>query len=350
LARGAAACGFCWLFAALALLLSAASPAADLWYEDNNLGVPAGIPADFAEKFRHPESWPESRRLIRVYMIRAAVVRQLSDAFIAELMMPLLRRDGIRLALDVTGATWMRLPGRAELAESDFALLQRLRRLGVSVDFISLQSPLSKDPKREEGMRLDYPLERRVADIVAYVQTAKTIFPDARFGLIDASLAQGKDYEAAYRAVSDALRRSGLRLDFVQLDLPYDLVAERRRGVTWQRARDVETFVRRELGAEFGLICTSRRGGQTSAESWHRDVLAVPREYAAAGGSPDHYLIASWFPHPSPTIPEHPSSGIYTAMRTVREFGDALLDLEASRGLNRAHSEPRWQGAGILAK
>jgi hypothetical protein len=57
------------------------SPAADVWYEDNNLGKAGGMPADFVEKFRQPESFSQATKYIRVYMMRALDMKGMDDQF-----------------------------------------------------------------------------------------------------------------------------------------------------------------------------------------------------------------------------------------------------------------------------
>jgi hypothetical protein len=52
------------------LCLSSASLAAEIWYQDSNLGRAEGIPADFVDKFRRPESFRQATRHIDVYVLR----------------------------------------------------------------------------------------------------------------------------------------------------------------------------------------------------------------------------------------------------------------------------------------
>jgi hypothetical protein len=86
----------------------------------------------------------------------------------------------------------------------------------------------------------------------------------------------------------------------------------------------VENFVRRDVAARFGLISTSRRGGETSDEAWSDYVLDVPRRYAKANGNPDEYVVMSWFAHPSSSIPEDAESGRFPDTKTVLAFAQQL--------------------------
>jgi len=63
------------VIAAILLLLLSISIvySADIWYEDNNMGVPGGIPSDFKKKFYEPDLWSRARKYIKVYLFRANI-------------------------------------------------------------------------------------------------------------------------------------------------------------------------------------------------------------------------------------------------------------------------------------
>jgi len=309
------------------LVSTSAALAADIWYEDNNLGKPGGMPADFVSKFNSPESFRQATDAIDVYLMRANVLNKLDDNFVGKVFSSYLVKNHIKLAVNDGGATWMQRPGRKKVSKNNIDLYNRLKRLGITVDYVSLQSVLSKIPK-EDGVKVDYPLAKRVEDIVIYARAITEIYPKAEIGIIDALPSHGKEYRQPYRDLRDALSRAGLKLSFIHLDMPFEIPREQQRGITWQTVRDVERYVEDELGLVFGYFTTSRKGGDTSSKAYHRSVIADLDCYAGSGGTPDDYIIASWFPYPEKTIPEFATGDEYPTMRTVVEFGRKLEQIE----------------------
>lgn len=305
------------------MAISAAAAAADIWYEDNNLGKSNGMPLDFAEKFRHPETFSQASRYLHVYMVRAYVLVGMDDEFLVNLLHPYLGRNHIKLAIDATGATWAQAPGRQKIAPEEIRLLERLKRLGIQVDYISLQSVLSK-PLVLGGVTVDYPLSKRIEDVVAYAKAARAIYPQVQIGIIDALPSHGEDYRKPYLMLRDALAQEAIPLSYIHLDMPFDIPREQWHGITWQQARAVESYVEDDLGLRFGFITTSNKGGSISGKVFHDRVLAAQKCYVGAGGSPGDFIIASWFPYPQTTIPESATGDDYPAMRTVVEFGRQL--------------------------
>src|SRR5687768_3972126 len=82
--------GLASLLVTFVLTLAVVTPAcaAEIWYEDNNLGRGGGRPADFVEKFLQPESFKEASGYIDVYLLRASVLQDMDDAFFTELLFP----------------------------------------------------------------------------------------------------------------------------------------------------------------------------------------------------------------------------------------------------------------------
>lgn len=318
---------------------SAASAAADIWYEDNNLGRPDGMPADFAGKFRKPESFGQASRYLHAYMVRANVLGVMDDEFLADSFKPYLDRNNIKLAIDAVGATWAQEKRWEKIAPREIRLLERLKRLGIQVDYLSLQSVLSK-PLVVDGATLDYPLSKRIEDAVAYAKAARAVYPKVQVGIIDALPSHGKDYRRPYLLLKDALARESVALSYIHLDMPFDIPKERSLGITWQQIRAVESYVEDELGLRFGLVATSSKGGRISGKAFHERVLAAQECYVGAGGTPGDFIIASWFSYPQATIPETATGDDYPAMRTVLEFGRQFERIEKSGA--RLAGQPAW--------
>ncbi len=298
-----------------------ARASAGLWYEDNNMGTAGGIPPDFKEKFYRPDLWEGAREAIDVYYVRATMLLNpengLDDSFLEENFVPVLEESGVEIALDAVGASFLRArPAPAdERIEREISLIEKLGAMGGRVGYVALQSVLSK-PLREEGRVVEYPTHQRIEDVVEYAKTARERLPDVQLGIIDALPTKGLDYRDPYGGLAAALSGEDLELNFVHLDCPYEDPQEGAR-ITWEGVKEVESFVKGEVGARFGFVCTSRTGGEASDEAWNDSVLDALRQYASVNGTPDEYVVMSWFPHPGSTIPESAEPGLFPDTKTV---------------------------------
>ena len=330
---------------AAALVWASGVFATDIWYEDSNLGKSGGIPSDFKEKFLHEDSFARATSYIDVYMVRSSVLNAMDDRFVTELFIPYLKRHHIKLAINTGGSTWTQIKGRERVADRDLDLLRRLRELGASVDYVSLQSVLSKTPKID-GQRADYSLAKRLADVVAFARAVHQVYPAAEIGIIDALPSQGRSYQEPYRRLRDALADAGLRLSYIHLDIPFDIPRGHRRGVTWDGIRAVERYVEDDLGLKFGYFTTTRKGGESSSKAFHAGVLASLECYAGVGGTPAAFIVASWFPYPDRTIPDDAIGDDYPAMRTVADFGRELDAIErgGAAWVSEQAQDPAWRG------
>lgn len=267
---------------------------APLWYEDNNLGEHGGYPADFLAKFSDPR-WLECSKYLDVYQIGLSTLRRFPDTFLTDTFLPYLRDNGISLALDVEGATWTQLdPGREGLVIAEMAQLQWLSFLNAPVSHISLQSALSKNLPGSKNYD-DYPLWHRINDIRSYLWKAKTHFPEAKYGLIDASPTHGMNWRKMYHQLFIVNK-----IDYLHLDAPY---AQYVRGpfdsLSWHEIDQVRRFLRARQ-VEFGLLLTSQTG---SNAAFVADVKVMAREAVKYLGPEVAGIVISWFPYPNETVP-----------------------------------------------
>ncbi len=309
---------------------------AGLWYEDNNTGRAGGMPPDFKEKFYRPDLWAHAREATDVYYVRATTLlnpeNSLDDSFLEGYFVPVLEESGVEIALDAVGANFLHAhPATAAgRIERELALVEKLGAMGGRVGYVALQSVLSK-PLREEGRIVEYPMQQRIEDVVEYAKTAQEWLPDVEIGIIDALPTKGLEYRDPYGRLAAALGNEGLGLDFVHLDCPYEIPQEGAK-ITWEGVKEVESFVREDVGARFGFVCTSRTGGETSDEAWNDNVLDAPRRYAEADGLPDEYVIMSWFPHPGSSVPESAGPGRFPDTKTVLSFARELDHYGGEKG------------------
>ena len=328
-------------------LLGTSLSAATIWYSDNNLGRAGQVPPDFVEKFHKPESFAQATKHIDVYMLLAPVLSRMDDAFLTQLLFPYLEKNRIKLAINAGGATWLGAnPRRQKVFDAEIALLERIKRLGGRVDYISLQSILSK-PRRDggpDGEATEFAMADRIQGAVVYSQAVRRVFPDAAIGIIDALPAKGMDYQDAYRQLADAMKTAGVPLSYVHLDISFNAARQGRYGTDWNRIREIERYLEDDLKIQFGLFAKSRRAGQQSSAAFRDAAIAQLQCYAGSGGSPREYVFASWFKYPDRTIPETATGDDYPAMRIVLELGEELKKIEqgGAAWVTQQKTNPAW--------
>ena len=298
----------------------------EMWYEDNNLRQAGYFPQDAKEKFINTQTWKESRKRMSVYLVRANALylrkNNITDYFLKNKMIKVLKNSNIKLALNVRGATLAHASKkRKKIWDKEMNLIDKLEKMGAHIDSINFQSALSKSNKFTHHKNKDkvyaYPLQQRITDIVSYAKIIHQKYPHIKFGLIDALPAKGYPYRDPYRKLVRAMKEAHLTLHHILLDLPNDFIERHRKGLTWQKVIAVEKYVQNELHLKYGKIFHDARAGRTSDHLFFTNVMKMAKRYTKEGGHPDYCLLMSWYPHPSRTIPETEK---YTQMNTFLEL------------------------------
>lgn len=279
-------------------------------------------------------SWATARSEMDVYMIRSNTLfnqaNGISNDWLKNNFVPVLA--GKPIALDVGGATWMSTdPKQLLVAKRELKLIIDLFEAGANVQYISLQSVLSKPlPGTTGENEVEYPLEQRYSDIASYMNlilTNKYISNPNRninlkWGIIDARPSKAWEWRSAYLGLKAHLAAEQLpALDHIHLDIPCEIPNTGKHGVTWDTVKEVENYVKDVMGCKFGLVSTSKEAGYTDEKTFHDAVVAIP---GTQKGSPDRFLIMSWFPHPEFSLPEDASGDNYPVMRTVLDFAGEM--------------------------
>jgi hypothetical protein len=287
----------------------------EFWYEDNNMRRAGGYPPDFREMFAKPESWSTLRSLIDVYYLRGNTFQNLctdlGEDFVRDHFVKVLNESQIPVAIDNLSSWERNIP--------------LLRHFGAEIIALSLQSTLSKGlNQRTKDLELE--LDRKVQTVVSEVRAVHNAYPELRIGVIDALPTKGVEYRDVYRKMIDELASEGLELSYIHLDCPVDF-PQQGLNIDWSGVKEVEEYVQNNLGIEFGFICTSNGGGMESDRLFHDNVLRIPESYPKHGGLPDHFIIMSWYPHPSLSIPEDAPEGKYPMTKTALKLATGLLNL-----------------------
>jgi len=288
------------------ILLVFNSFAVEIWFEDTNGGKSGNIPKDYVAKFIKTEDWDHTLSCVNTIMIRTGALILLGEKFIENVLKPFLYKTKKNLALDVVGATWTYASiRRIEFRQKELELLEKLKFLGIKPCCIIFQSALSKPLRKgKTGEVIHYPLERRIEDVIEYMKLTKAIFPNIKFGLIDALPTKGEDYKTVYNKLFQRLKEENLKMDYIILDAPFSTILKIHGNRVYNLLKDVQEYVKSNLKIKYGVILTSIRGGMTAGNMFYNEVISYLNCYKNFVGEPDIYLVTSWFKYPFRTIPE----------------------------------------------
>ena len=284
---------------------SAGPDEGELWVQLPNYLRAGGLAPDFFPMFTSATAqWAASRAFTSVWVLRMNSVigddPMVGGDFLRDAFFPRLREWGIRLAINVNGATLVDCGDRGSRAGDEAEQLQRLVDLGARITYLSLQSPLSKVAEPTcQYYRRETDFDRRIAGVVDYISDMSERFPGIKVGVVDAMPSKGWAYRDVYRRLVDAVDAAGHQLAFIHLDFPMESATP-----GWTNVREAEEFVRGELGVRFGLLYVSKVGGEQSNVAFRDNVLSAYRAYRAAGGRPDDLELTSWYRFPDANLPE----------------------------------------------
>jgi hypothetical protein len=309
-----------------------------LWYSPSNARVAGGSLPDFEDIFDRPELWSRGRRMTKVLYLRASTLRQWSDGdFIERKLVPRLQEWGMLLALDVAGATWASCwADRNSRLIPDVTLIDRIITAGGRVDYIALQSVLSKPlpdplPPHMAAHCPPYTMNDRYQDVIWYIGEINARYPEAQVGLIDALVAHGDDAISIFGALNQALQVASLSVDFVHFDHPFHH-GESDGDRSWSALARAESYARETLGWSTGVNYVSSTGASQSERQYYEDVLMSRTGFIAAGGRPDWNMVNSWYVVPTRELPED-AEDTYPMTKILRDLGgDIRRDNVPPRG------------------
>jgi hypothetical protein len=108
----------------------------------------------------------------------------------------------------------------------------------------------------------------------------------------------------------DALDTTDHKLDFIILDCPYSYPATGDK-IYWIGLKAVEQYVQHDLGIEYGLVFTDNVEGMSGETEFYDNVMSYGENYIKTGTVPDHFILMSWFDHPSLSLPEDAPADSY---------------------------------------
>lgn len=180
--------------------------------------------------------------------------------------------------------------------EEGLAIVNRLKRLGATVSYVSLDEPFAFGHIYDGPNACQWPPEKIARQVQTYIAAIKSVYPDAIVG-DNEPLWKGVNVEElvewldAYKAVT------GSNLPFIHLDLDYS-------RADWHLAAKQLEDAARARGIEFGIFYLGDSGASTDAEWMNKAFERVQMYELVAGGRPDHIKFQSWHDRPDRVLPE----------------------------------------------
>ncbi|MGE4565337.1 MAG: hypothetical protein AB7F32_10745 [Victivallaceae bacterium] len=305
--------------------------------------APSHIAADPNALFRHPEVWREvwsQTALLKIYDVQlrnAKWASQIDPAALSEFL------KTSRLKLGVEYGTRFGHGGGAEVAADILNNIAPLEKAGIRVHSIHLDGAVVRTLQHiksppNPGAPDRYGLDRVAEEIAALFAALRQARPELKIGLVPnlmnwdwsetvpGALGQwsresGVNYRDALDRIDAALRRRGEKIDFIEIDAPYnyyklDKTTSGRKfdgpgllkeAQSWCRTRQIEfhLIVNCEPREPFGDYPqnASDREKRAGAEVFRRGTETYLRRLGKDGVTPDLLLIQSWYRAPAQVLP-----------------------------------------------
>jgi len=295
--------------------------ASEFWYADPNVGVAGGIPVDFYSRMESLADWEKALKEIDVYYLRRASARKVDEQSLRQLA-KILNRYQIPVALDDGAATW----AHGRHPNPDFSgsikTIKRLRKLGFNIQYIGLQSVLSKIKKAIPGYGDLKNMTMRFKDVTSYMVQVGTVFPHIQIGIIDALPAKLPiaKVKIIYRDFIRELQAHQLTPAFFHLDIPMSYPRKRIKGNSWKKIVELSEFIRKDLNSSVGLVLVSNIGGRQSGERSLYYINQGLKNYLDKGFKPDQFIYNSWYPYPKYSTPDSSNETSLGIFRHIFRF------------------------------
>lgn len=240
--------------------------------------------------------------------------------------------------MDETAGTWS--------ARHELAKMTKFYDAGGRVDFLDVDGPIRRllHPEHRQDDKRFESIDKAAEQLVEALKIHQKAHPEIRFWLLTnfpnwgwrgevSYHARGPkrqdygDYDEVLRIVFEKLQASGLVLEGVTVDNPYDYLSGRYHSVNLKdptaidwlgRVREYEEFARQQ-NLSFNLIVNSERGGNRSDELFYQDTLQMVDDYLNAGGRPTRWVVQSWYPYPKQMTTETSPYSMTALVKAVIE-------------------------------
>ena len=268
---------------------------------------------DFLELFQANAPWANVEAHTRVLGLYAGWITAVSDPLLQQTIAFVNAHNmGIEIEAPALQATATcgsgvegYIPFGGSLHNFTLAYLQRLKALGAPVPFIKVDEPFYFGSVVTVPRACHWPVSQVAADIGAYTQLVKSVYPGAMVGDVEpiiVSAPSGYDYSpnvlTAITQWHDTFQAvTGAPFPFFFADIDFS----NRSWPALVKAFEVNSHQR---GMRFGIIYIGD-GPDVSDAEWASKVVSRFQLYQGENsGQPDYVLFQSWLPHPQRCLPE----------------------------------------------
>ncbi|MHB0998575.1 MAG: hypothetical protein ACYC27_04955 [Armatimonadota bacterium] len=271
----------------------------------------------FRELFQSPDQWKETRSHIDVLGYADHMLnRQFTDKEL-KTWFSMMNKWKLKFGLEVGAVKPWGTTGKATF-DAQKPMWDRFISLGADIDTIALDEPLCcvrKDLKKPDSYAVE--------ETAQFIALVRKNYPDMKIGDIEAyPFLSTKELLAWIDALQSRLKEMNVRgLDFFRVDVDWvHFIANT--GGSWPDLKQLELGCR-QRGIPFSLIYWAadypalQAKGLAEDATWYISIMQQAYDYALVDGSPDEYVIESWIPAPSKSVPD---KGGYTFTHSVLDF------------------------------
>lgn len=291
-----------------------------VWFGINGRSVQRSYPSDYSKLFLQPSLWADSFSNLSTFVFNQSaytMTNTMEPTFIKNNIAPLLKEKEVSFDTITPSFMSCRRASISDQVLADKNQIQKLMDNGVKVTSIKMQSSLAKPvPDSLKSRCTNYTLAQRINDMVTYAQAMHKFFPDVEFGVVDPTAAHellGNDWKSVLAQTQQRFNAAGEKLSFLILDRQYDYNEFGTSSFSsLEKVKELETYLRDELGIKFGMILTASDRVVTSNKAYYDYSYKYLDEYIKIGGSPDFYFVESWQKYPENVVPETGSTYSHT--------------------------------------
>ena len=282
------------------------------------------LPNRWSALFTEPAGWPSTRERVHVAKL---YVDWIDSASVSTLT------SAVRVMADNHIATAVELGGLRDwgctstiMIEVEGDKLAKLTDAGGALTYVVMDDPFGYTMERANPQGCGYSALQVSEQLVDFVRAMRSAHHGVRIGLIEPvpwfwvgehPPHPGNDFGGLPElldTLQTVLGAAGEQIDFFHADSPYDWTEAH--PAKWDKLVDLEREVRAR-GLPFGLIYNTENDGFATDERFHDETLEGLKAFWAAGGTPDHFIVQSWYAVPTRMIPEGQP---YTFSNVVRDF------------------------------
>ncbi len=332
--------------------------------------------ADYWELFQDDAPWQQVMSRLDVFKTYIGRVDARDWDTEGPVMMSFINRHGMEFLVEAGGLRAHSGCDGAEQARRELLKHDKFVSAGGTLDYIVMDGPFRNSIEGFPNPKgLDLTIEEAAAEIVEYMQAIHAAYPNVKIGMNEPIPwywwesypehmgRSAPDLKECIDALLDACGAGGEKLWFFHADSPFEYSESPPAGFDgWAKLAAIQDYVQ-SRGLWFGLYHNSSEGGSNSDKLFFERTLLGLERLIAAGGDPDHFIVQSWYPHPSACMPESPSplpqneGDVYPFVYLVKEFmqasGAALRTYESALVVkNGANETVAWlddEGNLVLA-